>query len=83
MGEKTVLVTGATGYIGGRLVPHLLRMGYRVHVFVRDPERLKGRKWVESVRVFQGDVLAPKTLRRSYGGGRGGILPDPQYGWER
>jgi len=62
MGKKRVLVTGATGYIGGRLVPRLLDLGYQVRVLVRDPVRLQGRDWVEMVEVVQGDVLKPETL---------------------
>jgi uncharacterized protein YbjT (DUF2867 family) len=59
---KTVLVTGATGYIGGRLVPRLLSDGCQVRVLARDPARLQGRKWQPSVEVHQGDVLEPDTL---------------------
>jgi uncharacterized protein YbjT (DUF2867 family) len=40
---RTVLVTGATGYIGGRLVPRLLEAGFRVRCLARDPARLQGR----------------------------------------
>jgi len=57
-----VLVTGATGYIGGRLVPRLIEAGYRVRVLVRDASRLQGRDWSKQVEVFEGDVLAPETL---------------------
>jgi len=57
-----VLVTGATGYIGGRLVPRLLQAGYRVRCFVRDPERLQGRPWLDQVEVVAGDVLQAETL---------------------
>ena len=57
-----VLVTGATGYIGGRLIPALLEAGYQVRVLVRDPARLQGRSWLEQVEVVQGDVLQPETL---------------------
>ena len=39
---KTCLVTGATGYIGGRLVPELLAAGHRVRVMTRSPDRLRG-----------------------------------------
>ena len=57
-----VLVTGATGYIGGRLVPRLLKMGYRVRCLVRDPTRLQGRSWQASVEIVAGDVLQPGSL---------------------
>jgi uncharacterized protein YbjT (DUF2867 family) len=56
-GSKIVLVTGATGYIGGRLVPRLLDDGYTVRVLVRDASRLQGRDWLNQVQIFEGDVL--------------------------
>ncbi len=59
---KLVLVTGATGYVGGRLVPRLLAAGYRVRCLVRDPARLQGRPWRPQVEVVQGDVLRAVTL---------------------
>ncbi|HSM14674.1 MAG TPA: NAD-dependent epimerase/dehydratase family protein, partial [Thermoanaerobaculia bacterium] len=40
-----VLVTGATGYVGGRLVPRLLEAGRPLRCLARDPERLAGRPW--------------------------------------
>ena len=59
---KLILVTGATGYVGGRLVPRLLEAGYRVRVLVRDPARLQGRSWMHKVEVVSGDALLPETL---------------------
>jgi len=57
-----VLVTGATGYIGGRLIPRLLERGHTVRVLVRDAARIQGRSWVEEVDVVSGDVLKPESL---------------------
>jgi len=68
MKSSVVLVTGATGYIGGRLVPRLLEAGYRVRVLARDPARLVGRSWFEQVEIVQGDVLKPETLPQAVAG---------------
>ena len=62
MDNRKILVTGATGYIGGRLVPRLLNLDHQVRVLVRDPERLQGREWQGKVDIVQGDVLKPETL---------------------
>ena len=55
-----VLVTGATGYIGGRLVPALLAAGHAVRCFVRDPRRIEGR--FEGVEIARGDVFDAASL---------------------
>ena len=57
-----ILVTGATGYVGGRLVPKLLDAGYRVRCLARDPERLRGRSWQKQVEVVKGDALDKESL---------------------
>jgi len=61
-GNRPILVTGSTGYIGGRLVPRLLEMGYRVRCLVRDPSRLQGRPWHDSIEIVTGDMLQPESL---------------------
>jgi uncharacterized protein YbjT (DUF2867 family) len=63
--KNLILVTGVTGYIGGRLVPRLLEAGYRVRVLARDASRLQDRSWVEQVEVSEGDVLKPETLENA------------------
>lgn len=60
-----ILVTGATGYIGGRLIPKLLEKGYAVRVFVRDPRRLEGRDWSGEVEVFTGDLENREQISRA------------------
>lgn len=65
---RTVLVSGATGYVGGRLVPCLLQEGYAVRCFVRSPDRLDGMPWRGDVEVAQGDVLKPETLPEAMAG---------------
>ncbi|HSK89509.1 MAG TPA: NAD(P)H-binding protein, partial [Anaerolineales bacterium] len=60
--SNLILVTGATGYVGGRLVPRLVEAGYRVRCLVRDPNRLQGRPWLKQVEVVAGDALVPGTL---------------------
>jgi uncharacterized protein YbjT (DUF2867 family) len=60
--SKLILVTGATGYVGGRLVPRLLAAGCRERCLVRDPARLQGRAWLNQVEVAQGDMLQPASL---------------------
>lgn len=56
-----ILVTGATGYIGGRLVPRLLAEGYVVRCLARDSSRLDGRAW-QGAKIVQADLLEPATL---------------------
>ncbi|NNC93423.1 MAG: SDR family oxidoreductase [Acidimicrobiia bacterium] len=63
-----VLVTGATGYIGGRLVPTLLEAGHEVRCLARDPRKLLQDPWREQVEVVQGDVLDPATLEPALAG---------------
>ncbi len=49
--SRPILVTGATGYVGGRLVPRLLEAGYAVRCVVREPRKLEDRPWRTDPRV--------------------------------
>jgi len=57
-----VLVTGATGYIGGRLVPRLINRGVNVRCMTRDPDRLNLAPWRDEVQVVAADVRDAATL---------------------
>ena len=50
------LVTGATGYVGGRLIPELLDKGFTVRVLARSPEKLRDTAWAGDVEVVTGDA---------------------------
>ena len=68
MGSQHILVMGATGYIGGRLVPRLAATGDDVRCLARRPEKLTGVEWASSVEVVQGDALEPDTLDAAMAG---------------
>ena len=61
----TCLVTGATGYIGGRLVRELLLAGYKVKVLARFPDRLRDMAWFDQVEVISGDALNISDVNRA------------------
>ena len=60
-----ILVTGATGYIGGRLAPRLVAAGHRVRVLARNPDKLRDVPWAGDVEVVRGDLGDPESLERA------------------
>ncbi len=62
-----ILVTGATGYVGGRLVPELARRGYRVRAVTRADAPAYQAKWPEAEWV-EADALKPETLDAALAG---------------
>ena len=63
-----VLLTGATGYVGGRLLPRLEEAGFRVRCLARRPEELADRLGPGTEAVFA-DMLAPESLEEAMRGG--------------
>ncbi|TBN56387.1 SDR family oxidoreductase [Glaciihabitans arcticus] len=63
-----ILVTGATGYIGGRLVPRLLDAGHDVRVIVRGAERLSDVPWADRVEIVEGDLADAAAVKRAVEG---------------
>jgi uncharacterized protein YbjT (DUF2867 family) len=65
---RRVLVLGATGYVGGRLVPQLLEAGYDVRCLTRTPLGLSGVPWAPDVEIVEGDLSDPDTLGPAFAG---------------
>ena len=80
---RRCLVTGATGYIGGRLVPELLAAGYRVRVMARHPESLRDHPWTGDVEIVRADASDAASLAAALRGRRRRLLPDPRAGHGR
>lgn len=60
------LVTGATGYIGGRLVPRLLDSGYEVRALARTPDKLSTVPWRNRIEVVRGDLGDASSLEAAF-----------------
>ncbi|MFJ4100516.1 SDR family oxidoreductase [Amycolatopsis japonica] len=63
------VVLGATGYVGGRLVPQLLEAGHEVRVVARSPEKVAEEPWRDRVEVERGDVTDPASIETALIGG--------------
>ena len=62
------LVTGATGYIGGRLAPALIERGHRVRAMARTPDKLVDAPWRDRAEVVRGDLGDPESLTSAFDG---------------
>ena len=65
---RLYLVTGASGYVGGRLVRDLLSDKKRVRVFVRDAKKIQGQSWASQVEVIEGNASNAQDLDRALAG---------------
>jgi len=68
MAGKLCVVTGATGYVGGRLVPQLLAAGHRVRCLTRSPASLAGQPWAGDVEIARADVADPEATGQALAG---------------
>jgi uncharacterized protein YbjT (DUF2867 family) len=68
MASRTALVTGATGYVGGRLVRELLEAGFEVRILARRPEKVLDSPWADQVTVIQGNAHSSEDLKRAMEG---------------
>ncbi len=66
--EIRCVVTGATGYIGGRLVPRLLDHGHTVRALARNPDKLATLPWRDDVEVVRGDLGDADSLIAAFDG---------------
>jgi uncharacterized protein YbjT (DUF2867 family) len=60
--DRKYLVTGASGYVGGRLVRTLLNEDLEVRVLVRDKEKIKGQPWFNHVEIVEGNANSQSDL---------------------
>lgn len=68
MGAETILLTGATGYVGGRLLERLIAHGHTVRCLVRHASRLHDRPGAQHAQIVEGDVLQADSLRAAMDG---------------
>lgn len=66
--SRKILVTGASGYVGGRLVRALVGEKLSVRVFVRDAKKIRDLPWVNDVEIVQGNASNPDDLRKALSG---------------
>lgn len=66
--ERQILVTGASGYVGGRLVRALLNEGLQVRVSVRDKNKISGQIWANEVEVAVGNATNFDEMRSALDG---------------
>jgi uncharacterized protein YbjT (DUF2867 family) len=84
-----ILVTGGTGFVGQEVVAELLRLGQRVRLLVRNPEKAARLPFAQQVEFAKGDVLQPESLPAAMAGVKavihlvGFIIETPRISYEQ
>ena len=67
--HERVLILGATGFVGSRLIPELMKKGIKIRLFVRDPSKVREiASEVNDLEVMQGDLLSGRGLEEALKG---------------
>jgi len=66
--QRLILVTGASGYVGGRLVRDLVADDCSVRILVRDSHKVSEQPWANQVEIVEGNANNPSDLRRALNG---------------
>ena len=66
--NRTFLVTGASGYVGGRLVRTLVDENFKVRILVRDRNKILGQPWASSVEICEGSATSKTDLVKALAG---------------
>lgn len=66
--DRLLLITGASGYVGGRLVRALSEEGAQIRVFVRDKSKIEGQSWASKVDIAVGNAMEESDLTRAMKG---------------